>query len=104
MSELSTIKMNYREALRQAERLDQAADIMEKQGISRMEEVIADIGGLWTGENSELFRSRCGSLQESVAKTVKKTRQSAETIRRIARNTYEAEMRNYEIAKKRTYS
>ena len=104
MSDLSTIKFNYRQALKLAERLERVADVMEQQGSSRLVDVVAEFRGKWMGENADRYVRKCGKLQENVKKSGAEVRKAAAAIRRIAKNTYDAEMHNYEIAKKRTYS
>lgn len=104
MTDKGTIRMKYKDALRQADSLVSMADRMESQGVSKMNEVISSLRSDWKGDNAESYLRKCEALQENVKKTVTKVRRTADGIRKIAKNTYDSEMQNYEIAKKRTYS
>ena len=103
MPDLRTIKMNYREAMRQADRLSFAADRMEREGVYRMGEVISRMRSDWKGENADMYLQKCVLMQEKTKKTVKKVRDAAGAIREIAQNTYDTEMHNHEVARRRSY-
>ncbi len=104
MSSIYTIRMNYQRSLRQAEKLDQLAEQIRRVGSSKIRQAKEDEAAGWKGDNERLMRKKHEMLQEKVNTTANSLCNVAGTIRTIAKNTYDAEMRAYEIAHRRTYN
>lgn len=97
------IKMDYNRAVAQASSLEQIADEMRSSANRDMQDCISEISYNWTGSNAKAYVAKCEKLKESILKTAEKLEKTAYTIRKIAKNTYDAEMRALELAKIRKY-
>lgn len=97
------IRMDYNRAIAQAKSLEQIAEEMRSSADNDMQDCISQISYNWTGNNAKAYIEKCEKLKESVKKTAAKLEKTANTIRRIAKNTYDAEMRALELAKIRKY-
>lgn len=100
---LYQIKMDFRQAKAQADRIDALANRMYKISDQEYESTLRTINGSWNGENAEAFVAKGIQLQVKIRQSAADLRKAAQTIRRIAQNTYEAEMRAYNIARQRSY-
>ncbi len=103
MPSLNTIKMNYRQGMAQADKLEELANMLKEESDSKLEDTIANLNVNWTGDNAQAFMVKIRNLQGKIRKNSEQVRKASETVRKIVQNTYEAEMRNYRIASKRTY-
>lgn len=99
----SEIRMDYNNALRQAETLDGIARELKHTADKELQDCISEISHSWTGENAAAYVGKCGKLKSSIAKSAGKLEKTADTIRRIAGNTYNAEMSALRIAQERKY-
>ena len=97
------IWLNYTQAMRQADRLEDQAGRLEEIGRNRVASVLQELAGAWQGDNSEAFRSRAFRLQTEIRDVASILKRVAAVIRQTARNTYDAEMKALELAQKRTY-
>ena len=98
----SHIRMDFNKAYAEAERLDQIADKLKMLVTKKMEQSMISLSYAWTGANARLFLQKESQLQRNMEETVRELYQVAGDIRIIARRVYEAEMRAYEIASRRT--
>lgn len=103
MSSKWMINMNYQRALRQAEKLDALAEQIKRVGTTQLNQIKAAEAAGWKGENEAAMRYKIDQLQEKVKATSKSLKDIASTIRTVATNTFNAEMRAWEIAHRRTY-
>ena len=101
--EESTIYMNYRQAVTQAERLQAQAEQMSRLAGSRMADMMTRLRGNWKGENADAYLAKCAALQEKMLRTARGLSAAAESIRTAAERTYKAEMRALELARQRSY-
>lgn len=99
----SEIRLNYNRAVRQADSLEQLSRNLKSLANNDMSGSISEIAGSWTGENSNSYRGKYEQLKAKVLATAGKLENTATTIRRIAQNTYNAEMRALRIAQERAY-
>lgn len=97
------IHMNYSRAIQQANLLERTANEMRCSAEEQLQDCMSEISYNWTGENADAYLAKCNQLKESILNTSHKLETTAETIRKIARNTYSAEMRALELAKTRKY-
>lgn len=97
------IRMDYNDAIRQADSLDQVAREMQKLANRNLQDCVSDISHSWTGNNSAAYIRKCNILKSNVLKTSDNLNRTADTIRRIAKNTYDAEMRALRLAMLRKY-
>lgn len=96
---LVAIRLNYQYTIMQAKRLEEAAERMRKIASHDINESIDSIRASWTGDNANAFIMKEEQLRVKVEKTANSMMNTAQTIRRIAQNIYEAEMRNYRLIK-----
>lgn len=97
------IRMDYNRAIAQANSLEQIAEEMRSSAENEMQDCMSQIAYNWTGNNAEAYLAKCEKLKQSIRKTAAKLERTADTIRRIAKNTYNAEMRALALAKTRKY-
>lgn len=97
------IQMDYRMAVQQAESLREIARELQNLGNQNMQDCMAEISGNWKGNNSNEYISKCSLLKGNVIKTADKLERIANTIQRIAKNTYDAEMESLRLALTRVY-
>lgn len=97
------IYLDYHQAIRQANKLDELAAELEKVGGTQLQEVLERVRANWSGENADAFMSKTIVLSSQNTKNVKKLRDIASTIRKIAENTFDADMRALRISQERSY-
>lgn len=103
MKSRTMITMNYRKTLRQADQLETLAGQLEKEGTVHLEEALQVVRTNWKGENSAAYLAKGQSLQGKIETSAADLRRTAQTIRRMAKTIYDAEMTAWEIANTRTY-
>lgn len=97
------IKMDFKNAMNQADKLEDAARDIEKTAKTDLAECMKRIGKSWKGESANAYRQKGQKVAEKLIAIAKKLHKTAETIREIAENTYRAEMKALELANKRKY-
>lgn len=97
------IQLDYNHAVRQAESLNQIAGELRSTANQDMQDSIGAITQSWTGSNSNAYISKYNTLKDNVVVTAGKLDEIADTLRRIARNTYDAEMAALRLAMERKY-
>ncbi len=100
---MHTIEMEFQNARRQADELDQISKSLSMLADSSFQSCLAGIAAAWKGENAAAFCKKGNLVGNNVKNTAQDLKHVAETIREIAQNTYNAEKQNYEIAQARTY-
>ena len=98
MSSLITIQMNFDRARKQADDLDRAAAKLESLANNDLEGVLGGIRRNWKGENADAYAAKGGKVKTDMQNLAKDLRKTAAVVRSIARTTYDAERRAYEIA------
>lgn len=97
------IHMDYDRAIRQANLLERTANEMRQSAENELQDCMSEVSYNWTGENADAYLAKCNQLKTSIVNTAHKLDNTADTIRKIARNTYNAEMRALELARTRKY-
>ena len=97
------IQMDRENAIRQADALEQTAKELTNAVNRDMQDCMGEISRNWTGSNASAYIRKCGMLKSNVLITAGKLNKTADTIRRIATNTYDAEMRALVLARHREY-
>lgn len=100
---MHTIEMEFQNARRQADELEQISKSLSMLADSSFQSCLAGIAAAWKGENAGAFCKKGNLVGNNVKNTAQDLKHVAETIREIAQNTYNAEKQNYEIAQARTY-
>lgn len=93
-----SIIMDYREAIRQAERLDETADRMSDLANRDFESTLNSLAQYWKSDNSVKYMGKGKRLQGNMNRTQSSVREAAEAIREIAQTIYDAEMEAWERA------
>lgn len=100
---IDEIRMNFRVANAMADRLDTLAKKMSSLANERYYGTLRNISNSWKGENAEAYLHKGEKVKDKMARTAADLRNAAATVRTIAKNTYDAEMRAYHIAQTRSY-
>lgn len=97
------IYMNYRQAIQQADRLQDQAEQLRRIATDRMSDMMQRVNANWRGESADAYMAKCIAMQEKVNRTAQNLTGTANALRTAAQRTYNAEMRALEIARRRTY-
>lgn len=103
MKTLYSIQMDYQRAMNQAAELDRLAAQLRTQADSNFPQVLGSIRNAWKGDNANEYVRKAGQLPAKIKGSARDLTNIASTIRTVAKNTYDAEMRAYELAQERTY-
>lgn len=95
---LYTIQMDFKKANDCAAKLEEAARKLKQCAQENFQDEIRKLESSWKGENAALYISKCDSITHKMESTAKKMVQTANTVRTVARNTYNADMRARNIA------
>ena len=99
---LITITVDYINATAQAAELDNIASVLRKCGCEE-NSCRALIAGAWQGEGAGRYLAKLSESSCSVTELARKVENIADTVRRIARRTFESEMKALDISRTRTY-
>lgn len=95
------IQMDFSQAERKAAELDSIAGDLSRLSGTDLQNTLNSLGNNWKGENAGLYIGKGFQLMENMERTAASLRQTAETIRSVARNIYNAEMEALRIAEER---
>ena len=98
------IRLDFEHAIRQANKLDEIAGKIQKIASNNLDECNKRIAGAWKGDSAVVFQKKGQQVANNLEKLAKEYKNTANAIRKIATNTYQAEQAALELAKKRTYS
>lgn len=101
MKTSAQIQFDFDQARRRATDIEEIAADLSQLSRRDMENVMAELAGVWKGESARLFQAKADTLQGEMKKTADDLRGIAATIREIARRMYEAEMEALRIASQR---
>ena len=92
------IYLEYETAIAQADSLSGCAADMKSRLSEGLMETAGKTSSFWKGEGAGIFSSGCLSLNEDILGKAQALQAVSETVRMIAQNIYEAEMRALSIA------
>lgn len=95
------IVMDFRSAYQQADQLERMSDKLRKMAEEQFEGVIRNVSTNWQGENASSYLAKCQTLKSNMLESASDLSKAAGTVRTIADNVYEAEMRAWRIAQTR---
>lgn len=95
------IQMDFSRANQKASDLDNIANDLSRLSGTDLQNTLNSLGNDWKGDNATLYIQKGFSLKENLDETVKSIRNTASTIRSIAKNIYDAEMEALRIAEER---
>ena len=96
-----TINMNYQKMLKQAEKLEKAADLLKKAAGNHLESGLTNLSSAWRSDTANGFLSKGDSIQDKLLKEANEVSREAEALRKIAKNIYEAEKQALLLAQQR---
>lgn len=97
------IECNYRLALKRADELSETARNIMKLSENISNDVMAGLEADWHGNSATDYKRKLNLFSAKVECEAKKLENIANTIRRVAKRTYDTEMQSLEISRKRTY-
>lgn len=103
MATRASIEFDFKQALSQADRIDEIADNLGNLAKVKFDGTMQNLAANWKGDNASLYLGKGERLQDNMSKTSGELHSIASDIRTVARRLYEAEMRALEIAKHREY-
>ncbi len=95
-----TIYMDFQKAKAQADELKSLAAELRNIADRDLAECLSGISVHWKGDNAANFIGKGNLVKSRLADAAKNLEQTASTIQKIAVQTYQAEMRAYNIAKR----
>lgn len=103
MATRASIEMDFRQAMAQADRVDDAANNLSGVSNRQLEGTLQDLASGWNGENADAYLAKGAKLQSRINNSASELQEIASTIRRIAKRIYDTEMANLRIAEQRDY-
>lgn len=97
------IEWNYIQAKRQAARLEEQADRLNRLAFNQLEGTLGNLSYNWRGNNAGAYMRKGDRMKSEIGSLSRELRRTAAVIRSSAERTYRAEMRARELARKRTY-
>lgn len=97
------IELDYRNALQKADRIDELSESVRRLRNGSFQDAENEVRNCWKGDNAEAFLRCSDMLGEDFLQLAWQLSRIASSVRTIAGNTYRAEKRALELAKKRTY-
>lgn len=98
---LDTIEMDFQNAARQASELEQVAQNLHMLAEDDIQACLSAVSANWKGENAAAFCKKGAVVGNHIKNSAENLKNAAEVLREIARNIYDAEKKNYEIARNR---
>ncbi|MBP3901980.1 MAG: hypothetical protein J6D53_11110 [Blautia sp.] len=97
------IYLEYEKAMSQAETLMLLAGELDSAVAAETKETAAALTAVWKGESAEAFLVKCSALGQKCTDCTSSLTKSAEAIKTIAQNIYNAEMQALRLAETRVY-
>lgn len=95
------INANLNQALDQARKLEYAASDLERQVVSKLDDVAGELHAVWKGESAAVYISKEQALKDEIKSTASEMRSIADDIRRVANRIAQAELEALRIAEQR---
>lgn len=100
MKTLSSISISFQQTTEQARSLSACADSL--RAVQRqMDAIIGELQGNWGGDAADLYLNKCNQFSRKLNRTAGELDQVASSIKRTAKNYYEAEKRAIRLAQQR---
>lgn len=103
MATREKIEFDFRQAIRQADKIDELANNLNGLSNRKFAGSLQNLAAGWKGENASLYLAKGSSLQKKMNGTAGELHTVAADIRTIAKRLYDAEMAALAIATARTY-
>lgn len=99
---MNEINMDYHVMKMKADELDQIAKALEQNGLRELDIAMSSLSSGWKSDTAAAYARKANTLKENLKKQVIQIQKDAETLRRIAKNTYDEEMKAYQNAQQRS--
>ena len=96
------ITLDYFRAIRYADSLDKISERIRSHGQTLLENG-GSIQSEWKGDNASLYLQKVDVVADNLNTISKNIQNTADTVRRVAKRTYDTEMASLEIARNSTY-
>lgn len=103
MATREKIEFDFRQAMRQADRIEEIAEKLTRLSGSKLESSLQNLSVSWKGENASAYLAKGSRLQKEMNQTAKGLQSAASDIRTVAKRLYDAEMAALAIASARMY-
>lgn len=103
MATRERIEFNFRQALGQADRIDEAAERLSRLSGREFRMSLDNLSANWRGDAASMYMTKGNRLQEQMDGTAKELHAAAAGIRTLARRMYNAEINAWRIAASRNY-
>ena len=100
---MANIELDFRNAKRQADKLEQLAIELERLSSNKFDGTINDLSACWKGDNANAYLQKAYKLESDMKNTANDMRRTANQIRKTAKKIYDAEMYAKELAERRAY-
>ena len=100
---MANIELDFRNAKRQAEKLEQLANDLERLSARKFDDTLGDLAANWKGECANAYLQKAYKLESDMKGTASDMRKTAAQIRKTAKRIYDAEMYAKELAERRAY-
>lgn len=100
---MANIELDFRNAKRQADKLEQLAMELERLAANKFDDTMNDLSAHWKGDNANAYLQKAYHLETDMKDTASDMRKTANQIRRTAKKIYDAEMYAREVAERRAY-
>lgn len=97
------MEWNYRQAKRQAAKLEEQAERLERLAEDQMEGTLGTLSCNWSGKNSGEYLRKGVQMKNEISALSRELCRTASVICSSAERIYRAEMRARELARKREY-
>lgn len=94
------VKVTYNKANTQANKMDRIAANIDKKR-QKLADDRRKLAGYWKGDNSDSYQAKMNQWENELSGIVTDLRNIAQTIREVARNTYNADMRAVQVAQQK---
>lgn len=102
MKEKYEIYMDFKRAKEAANELDEIADQMNQVANRKLTAAMDETASAWECDAERIFGEKTEQIRANVNHNIQTAKNLADRIRSDARRMYEAELKAYEIASKRT--
>lgn len=98
-----SIRMDFKKTIEQAKKLEELSKKLGDVADKDLVNCRSSLSGNWKGENATAYLNKVQIVEGNISSVSKNIWDTAQVVREIAQNTYEAEMRALERARERRY-
>ena len=95
-----SIYLDYQKSIRQAELLEDAARTIKSEKTD-LHSCRSSISSAWEGDNATIYLNKVKIVENDLDRLAKSLKNTANVIRKIAKQTYDAEQHALKLAEKR---